>query len=114
MSTAAPTPLSVPGRRTPLPRRVRRPVERPSGERSWRVSHHAGARATELGFTVGEVLAAATDPQLAYAQSRYGAAQALHIRGDVAVAVDRDRAVVITVLLRRDERWEHGQDRRAP
>ena len=84
----------------------------PTSARSWRLSHHARRRAAELGYDPDEILRAAEDPDVAYEQTRFPGQQ-LRQRGDVAVAVDPRDQVVITVLLRRRDRWAHGRDGRA-
>lgn len=78
----------------------------------WTLCSHARKRAAELGFPLIELLRAAADPEQAYEQSRYGPGRWMHQRGDVAVAVNRQTRTVITVVLRRQDNWVHGTDRR--
>ena len=78
------------------------------------VSSHARHRASELGFTLAEVEACVASPDQSYpSHIRYGAHRRVYQRGDLAVVVAEDTRVVVTVLLRRVDRWEHGRDRRA-
>jgi len=78
----------------------------------WRLTAHARARAAELGFELIELLLAAAHPELSYAQPDRGPHQAMCVRGDVAVAVDLASLTIITVVLRRDDAWQHGKDAR--
>lgn len=78
----------------------------------WRLTRHARERAAELGFALIDLLEAAANPELTYGQPDRGPHQAMHLRGDVAVGVDTGSLTIITVVLRRDDRWEHGTDRR--
>jgi len=75
----------------------------------WRLLGHARERAAELGYSRAEVLLAAAEPEVTYIANRYPG-RAIHQRGDVAVVCWPADRVVCTVLLRTEQRWEHGRD----
>lgn len=110
----------LPGENPPDARR-RRPALRalttqrrtPRPSQGWILTTHAEERAAELGFTVAEGLAAANDLGQTYCCGpQYTEGQRIHQREDVALVVDPDDDVVVTVLLRTTEEWTHGVDRR--
>lgn len=69
---------------------------------------HAKARRAEHGFSEDDVLLAITRPEQTYGSSAsYGPDRRLYQRGPVCVVVDERTRVVVTVLPRIAERWEH-------
>ena len=103
MTTAArPSPGLMPKERAATPA-VARPL-------AWRLTPHARSRAAEFGFTVEEVVACANEPTLAYDSdaTRYGRDERVHKRGRVACIVRPSKKTVVTVLLPKIDKWEHG------
>jgi hypothetical protein len=106
-----------PGRRT-VTRRSEEAWRRQLRQRlealwGWTVRPHAADRATELGFTLGEVLRCAAEPDQTYcAGPGHPQAYRVHQLDGIAVVVDPGSREVVTVLLRIVKRWEHGRDDR--
>lgn len=74
---------------------------------------HAAGRAYELGFSWQEVAGAVSAPEQSYPCHRaYGPRRRLYQRDDVAVVLAEDTREIVTVLLRRPDRWRHGVDTR--
>lgn len=75
----------------------------------WTFSKHAEERVIELKFTAREVLDCLEHPEVTYTQLSRGTG-VIYQRGHVSLVVNPDLKVVITALLRRTDRWEHGTD----
>ena len=71
----------------------------------WILIGHARSKLTTRAFTMDDVLRAVNDPWIIRTQENYGANRQLRIRGQVAVAVEVRRRVILTVLLRTHELW---------
>lgn len=87
----------------------------PGGDRTPkpRLSWHAQKRAAELGFTSADVEKCVRFPEQSYpSHPSYGPGRRMYQRRTLAVVVDIDNNVVITVLLRTQRRWTHGVDDR--
>lgn len=90
-----------------------RAIERLSRQADVVVSAHAQARASELGFSLDEVLRCVMLPEQTYGSpARYGPDRRVYQRGTVAVVVNEGSRVVVTVLLRTVNDWIHGRDAR--
>lgn len=77
----------------------------------WTVRQHAADRAAELGFTLGEVLRCAAEPNQTYgAGPGHPRTYRVHQLDGIAVVVEPGSREVVTVLLRITRRWEHGKD----
>jgi len=77
------------------------------------VQPHAANRATEIGFTLEEILRCAAEPSQTYCAGHgHPSAYRVHQLGDIAVVVDPSKREVVTVLLRTVKRWEHGTGNR--
>lgn len=63
---------------------------------SYVASAHALVQGSQKGMTPQEILLAAEQPQITYANGRFPG-QMRHIRGDVVAVVDPARKVVVTV-----------------
>lgn len=78
-----------------------------------RLSPHAAARASELGFHETEVLSCISSPENTYpAHPKYGPGRRLVQRGDCCCVVDSSAKVIITVLLCTAAKWDHDVHRR--
>ena len=76
-------------------------------------STHARRRANELGFSTSDLVQCVVDPEQSYCgHPAYGPDRRVYQRGDLAVVVHEPSRTVVTLLLRRLDRWEHGRDRR--
>jgi hypothetical protein len=94
----------------PWQRELRRRLEALWG---WTVRPHAADRAAELGFTLGEVIRCAAEPDQTYGSGPgHPPAYRVHQLRDIAVVVDPGNREVVTVLLRTTRRWGHGTDGR--
>ncbi|WP_377639291.1 hypothetical protein [Oryzobacter terrae] len=90
-----------------------RAMERLSMQADVVVSAHAQARASELGYSLDDVLRCVVRPEQTYGSpARYGPDRRVYQRGTVAVVVHEGSRVVVTVLLRTIDDWVHGQDTR--
>lgn len=77
------------------------------------LSWHAQRRLVELGFSTREVVDCVRRPEQSYcSHPAYGPDRRIFQRGHLAVVLHEPTNVVVTVLLRQYERWEHGHDRR--
>ena len=77
------------------------------------LSWHARRRTHELGFSVRDVADCVRRAEQSYScHPGYGSDRRIYQRGDVCVVLHEPTRVVVTVLLRRADRWHHGHDRR--
>ena len=77
------------------------------------LSEHASSRAKELGFSHDDVLRCVIRAEQTYCSPPwYGAGRRVYQRGTVAVVVQEESRVVVTVLLRTKHEWSHGVDSR--
>lgn len=73
---------------------------------------HAAQRRVEHGFSEDDVLMAVALPEQSYpCAAHYGPGRRMYQRHRVAVVVDEASRVVVTVLPRVQERWEHRESR---
>ena len=72
-----------------------------------RLTNHAKLRQAEFGLTIPDLEAILKDYDQRYAQQGKYAGAFVHQRGDWAMVVDPTDKVVITVLRRIVQRWEH-------
>ncbi|GAC1439383.1 MAG: hypothetical protein NVSMB55_00660 [Mycobacteriales bacterium] len=70
------------------------------------VCEHAERRRREHGFSLDDVLRTVAHPEQTYGCPAYPDRRTYQ-RGPVAVIVDERQRVVVTVLLRVQDRWEH-------
>jgi hypothetical protein len=94
---------------SPRDARRRRARERLLAQAGVRLLPHAVERAAEQGFSHDEVLRTVASPEQTYTcpADRYGPNRRIYQRGRVAVVVNEQQRVVVTVLPRVQERWEH-------
>lgn len=94
---------------SPRDARRRRARERLLVQAGVRLLPHAVKRSAEHGFSHDQVLRTVASPEQTYAcpADRYGPDRRMYQRGGVAVVVDERQRVVVTVLPRVQERWEH-------
>lgn len=72
------------------------------------LSAHAEMRRREHGFSEDDVLLTVAQPEQTYGSpASYGPDRRLYQRGRVCAVVDERSRVVVTVLPRIAERWEH-------
>ena len=79
----------------------------------WKLTRHARTAATSRGFTVAQVLMAATDPDLRYTSFIYGQGREVRCIGDVCAVVHAPSQTVLTVLWHHAEAWTDSQVREA-
>lgn len=73
------------------------------------ISRHAALRLVEHGFSEEDVLITVAHPEQTYpCATLHGADRRMFQRGRVGVVVDEDARVIITVVPRRQDRWEHA------
>ena len=76
-------------------------------------TRHARSRCAELNFHEVDVLGCVSNPELTYGGGgRHPGGRRIYQRNDCAVVVDEPRRLVVTVLLRCEGRWSHGQHTR--
>lgn len=94
---------------SPRDARRRRARERLLAQAGVRLLPHAVDRATEHGFSDDEVLRTVASPEQTYTcpADRYGPDRRMYQRGRIAVVVNERQRVVVTVLPRVQEPWEH-------
>lgn len=75
------------------------------------LSTHAMERAAEHGFSDDDVLLAVVSPEQTYVcpADQYGPDRRMYQRARIAVVVDERLRLVVTVLPRVQQRWEHPQ-----
>lgn len=71
----------------------------------WQLTWHARKRLAERGFDLGDVAAAAMDPDVRYPSPAYGPDVWTYRRGIVAVGVSPTTRTIITVLLGSSIPW---------
>jgi hypothetical protein len=107
-----------PGRRPVAGRRPEEPWQRQlrwrlEGLWGWTRRLHAADRAAELGFTLGEVLRCAAEPDQTYCVGPgHPPTYQVHQLDGIAVVVEPGSREAATMLLRITRRWEHGKDDR--
>lgn len=75
---------------------------------------HSRGRVDELGFKVRDVVDCLTSPEQSYpGDPSHQGDRRLFQRGGCCVVVEQSDRTIVTVLLRRADRWEHGRDRAA-
>jgi hypothetical protein len=89
--------------------RQRRALERIRCQAGVTLSSHAQLRALELGFHESDVLRCVIAPEQTYGSGpRYPSGRRTYQRSDCACVVDTTVGVIITVLLRYNQPWQHG------
>lgn len=89
--------------------RQRRALERLRRQAGIILSPHAQHRARELGFHESDVLRCVLAPEQTYGSGpRYPSGRRTYQRFDCACVVDTTAGVVVTVLLRHRQPWQHG------
>ena len=89
--------------------RQRRALERLYHQAGIVLTPHAQHRARELGFHESDVLRCIIAPEQTYTSGpRYPPGRCTYQRLDCACIVDTAAGVVITVLLRQPQPWQHG------
>ena len=77
------------------------------------LSAHCKDRATELGYSLDDLLRCAIQPEQTYScHPRYGPGRRMYQRGPVSLVVHEQTRTAITVLLRTTRTWSHGVDTR--
>jgi hypothetical protein len=71
----------------------------------WRLTGHARRAALRRGFSVAEILLAASTPHVRYTSYGYGEGREIRQRDDLAVAVHEPSRTIITVLWHRPIPW---------
>jgi len=72
----------------------------------WRLTKHARETALRRDVEIHDVLLTAVDPEVTYTSGpAYGVDREVRQRGLLAVVVNPDTQVVITVLLRQTAQW---------
>ncbi len=94
---------------SPRDARRRRARARLQAQAGVRLLPHAVERAAEHAFSHDEVLRTVASPEQTYTcpADRHGPDRRMYQRGRVAVVVNARQRVVVTVLPRVSERWEH-------
>jgi hypothetical protein len=72
----------------------------------WRLTQHARARAAEHCFDDAELSAALERPEVSYTQTNRGELRQVRQGGRVAVVVNPETRVVVTVLFRSPAEWQ--------
>ncbi len=73
------------------------------------ISSHARKRATELGFTLEQVLRCISSWEQSYVcHPRHGPGRRTYQLGKLAVILHEPSNTIVTVLLRQQDRWIHG------
>lgn len=81
-------------------------------QQNWSLSEHARQRILEYGVDPRKVLDTVLHFEVEYGgdPSKYDPATRIRQKGDLAVVVNADRMVIITVLMRRQENWGRKAD----
>lgn len=97
----------------PRQARQRRAIERLLAATGGQLSRHAADRASELGYSLDDVLRCLARPEQTYTcPESYGHGRRVYQRGDLALVVHEDTRTIVTVLPRTGCRWSHGTDDR--
>lgn len=90
------------------------PGEADLGQVGATLTQHSRDRVTELGFSIGEIVECLAHPEQSYPSGPdYPGDRRLYQRGGCCIVLEQTDRTIVTILLRRIDRWEHGRHRAA-